>query len=58
MLHQLDGTVLWIETAHLQIIKAKPGCEGRGGSTIRVGGGSFCVKETAEEIHAKMKSPP
>jgi hypothetical protein len=50
MLHQLDGTVVWIESAHLQVIKDKAGCEGRGGSTVRVGGGTFCVKETADQI--------
>jgi hypothetical protein len=56
MLHQLDGTIIWVESAHLQIIKDKAGCEGRGGSTLRVGGGTFCVKETADQIRELLKS--
>lgn len=54
MLHQLDNTIIWIESAQLQIIKDKAGCDGRSGSTIRVGGGTFCVKETADQIREEI----
>src|SRR5262245_16219511 len=59
MLTQLDGNIVWVETAHLQIIKTVrgkgSGCEAHAGAAVRVGGSTFCVTETADEIRQKVR---
>jgi uncharacterized protein YlzI (FlbEa/FlbD family) len=54
MLTQLDGNIVWIETAHLSIIKTH--CQNKPGSVIAVGGRELCVKETADQIREMIKN--
>jgi uncharacterized protein YlzI (FlbEa/FlbD family) len=54
MLTQLDGNIIWIETAHLSIIKTN--CHGKPGTVISVGGRELCVRETVDQVREKVKN--
>jgi uncharacterized protein YlzI (FlbEa/FlbD family) len=54
MLTQLDGNIIWIETAHLSIIKTH--CHGKPGTVISVGGRELCVRETVDQVREKVKN--
>ena len=61
MLTLLDGHPIWIESSHIQSIRAPNGhCTTGANSIIRfdAGGGILCVKETPSEVGDKIKGIP
>lgn len=56
MLTQLDGTPIWVESSVVQVIRpATQQCRQMKGSGIQVGAVALCVRETPEEIKAKVE---
>ena len=56
MLTALDGSPIWVESAHVQIIRpATAQCQAQNGSGVQVGSVAVCVRETPEEIQEKLR---
>jgi uncharacterized protein YlzI (FlbEa/FlbD family) len=54
MLTQLDGNIIWVEAAHVSIIKT--GCRDyKPGAVVSVGGRELCVRESVDQIREKLK---
>ena len=56
VLTQLDGSPIWVEATQVQIIRMRSHECGQGtGSVVRIGTTNLCVKETSDEIRAKIR---
>ena len=60
ILTQLDGHPIRVDSERIEIIRgahtgSTEGCKSGHGGAIRVAGRGFCVKETPEEICAKIE---
>ena len=58
MLTQLDGSPVWVESTHVQIIKTKPAqheCGPSVGSIVAIGSRVMCVKEKSEQVREKIE---
>jgi hypothetical protein len=56
LLTALDGKPVWVESTAVVIIRTQSNeCQKGHGSVIRVGSMGLCVRETPDEIRAKIK---
>jgi hypothetical protein len=56
MLTALDGRPVWVESHAVDIIRThSTECHQSHGAVIRVGTTTLCVRETADQIRAKIK---
>ena len=57
LLTALDGSPIWVESAHVQIIRpATEQCKHQRGSGVQIGAVRLCVRETPEEIQEKINA--
>jgi hypothetical protein len=56
LLTSIDGKPVWVESTAVVIIRTQSNeCQKGHGSVIRVGSMGLCVRETPDEIRAKIK---
>jgi hypothetical protein len=56
LLTALDGKPVWVESTAVVIIRTQSHeCQSGHGSVIRVGNNALCVRETPDEIRAKIR---